>query len=186
MDQKKIGSFLKELRKEKKLTQEQLAEVLGVSNRSISRWENGVSLPDFDLVIELSRYFSVSIEEFLDGEKKAEMSDQKTDSKTEQTLLKVAGYEGAGKKQFSGRICILVCFAIAAFGIYSLLVFLGLAFQKGYSGLASFSMGFVFAALLVGALYTSSYMAKVRAAKRRLFCKLKRLNREKSAPHKEN
>ena len=43
MDQKKIGSFLKELRKEKGMTQEQLAEVLRVTNRSISRWENGVS-----------------------------------------------------------------------------------------------------------------------------------------------
>lgn len=43
MDQKKIGSFLKELRKEKELTQEQLSEILGVTNRSISRWENGVS-----------------------------------------------------------------------------------------------------------------------------------------------
>lgn len=41
MNQKKIGNFLKELRKEKGVTQEQLAEVLGVSNRSISRWENG-------------------------------------------------------------------------------------------------------------------------------------------------
>lgn len=43
MDQKKIGTFLKELRREKQLTQEALAEILGVTNRSISRWENGVS-----------------------------------------------------------------------------------------------------------------------------------------------
>lgn len=44
MDQKKTGAFLKELRKEKKLTQEQLAEILQVSNRTVSRWENGDSL----------------------------------------------------------------------------------------------------------------------------------------------
>ena len=43
MDQKKIGGFLRELRKERGLTQEQLSEILGVTNRSISRWENGVS-----------------------------------------------------------------------------------------------------------------------------------------------
>lgn len=43
MDQKKIGLFIKQLRKEKGLTQEQFAEKLGVSNRSVSRWENGVS-----------------------------------------------------------------------------------------------------------------------------------------------
>ena len=44
MDQQKIGGFLKELRKEKNLTQEQLAEVLNVSGRTVSRWETGVSL----------------------------------------------------------------------------------------------------------------------------------------------
>lgn len=43
MDQKKIGSFMKELRKGKKLTQEQIAEQFEVSNRTVSRWENGVS-----------------------------------------------------------------------------------------------------------------------------------------------
>lgn len=43
MDQKKIGRFLRELRTEKKLTQAQFAEIIGVTNRSISRWENGVS-----------------------------------------------------------------------------------------------------------------------------------------------
>lgn len=46
MNQIKIGSFLKELRKEKELTQEQLAEQLNVSNRSVSRWETGSTLPD--------------------------------------------------------------------------------------------------------------------------------------------
>lgn len=51
MDQKKIGAFLRELRSEKHMTQEQLAEILGVTNRSISRWENGVNMPDFDLGI---------------------------------------------------------------------------------------------------------------------------------------
>ncbi len=55
MDQKKIGAFLKKLRAEKQLTQEQLAEILGVTNRSISRWENGVNMPDFDLVIEIAQ-----------------------------------------------------------------------------------------------------------------------------------
>ena len=46
MDQIKIGKFIAELRKEKKLTQEELAVLLGVSNKSVSRWENGKNLPD--------------------------------------------------------------------------------------------------------------------------------------------
>ena len=50
MNQRKIGNFIAELRKEKNMTQEQLAEKLGVSNKSISRWENGVTMPDYSLL----------------------------------------------------------------------------------------------------------------------------------------
>ena len=51
MDQKKTGSFLRELRKEKQLTQEQLAERFGVTNRSVSRWETGSNMPDLSIQI---------------------------------------------------------------------------------------------------------------------------------------
>ena len=61
MDQVKIGKFLKELRKEKGLTQEQLAEKLNVSNRSISRYETGNNMPDISLLIEIEDIFEVSI-----------------------------------------------------------------------------------------------------------------------------
>lgn len=60
MDQKKIGRFLRELRTEKKLTQAQFAEIIGVTNRSISRWENGVNMPDFDVLIQIAEYLGVS------------------------------------------------------------------------------------------------------------------------------
>ena len=56
MDQKKIGSLLKELRKEKGLTQEQLAEHFLVSTRSVSRWENGINMPELSLLVEIA-YF---------------------------------------------------------------------------------------------------------------------------------
>lgn len=59
MDQNKMGLFIKDMRKEKGFTQEQLAETLGVSNRSISRWENGANMPDFDIVIHLAKFFNV-------------------------------------------------------------------------------------------------------------------------------
>lgn len=51
MDQKKIGLFLKELRKEKELTQSQLAEQLNVSDRTVSRWETGTNLPDLSVLV---------------------------------------------------------------------------------------------------------------------------------------
>ena len=54
MDQVKIGAFLRELRKEKNLSQEQLAEQFNVSTRSISRWENGNTMPDISIMIDLA------------------------------------------------------------------------------------------------------------------------------------
>lgn len=167
MDQKKIGAFLKELRKEKQLTQEALAEILGVTNRSISRWENGVNMPDFDLVIEIANYYDVSIEEILDGERKNKMIDKET----EQMLLKVADYESNEKQRFSKRVCGLFIAAILAFILYGVLNFTGLDTKDGYEQIATYAMGIVFGALLVGALYTSGYMAKIQAFKKRVLYK---------------
>ena len=56
MDQQKIGRFISQCRKEKSLTQEQLAQALGISNRSVSRWENGNNLPDVSLFQPLCRH----------------------------------------------------------------------------------------------------------------------------------
>lgn len=72
MDQKMIGSFLKELRKEKKITQEQLADKLGVSGRTVSRWETGNNMPDISILVEIAELFDVSIPEIINGERKNE------------------------------------------------------------------------------------------------------------------
>ena len=61
MDQRKIGSFLKELRQSKGITQEQLAEQLNVSNRSVSRWETGNNLPDLSLLITLADFYDIEV-----------------------------------------------------------------------------------------------------------------------------
>ena len=65
MDQTKVGAFLKDLRKEKEITQEQLAEELGVSGRTISRWETGKNMPDISLLVEIAEFFDVSIPEII-------------------------------------------------------------------------------------------------------------------------
>lgn len=70
MDQQKIGKFIALRRKDKKITQEGLAEKLGVSNRTISNWENGKYLPDYNVLIPLCKELDISIVELLDGEKK--------------------------------------------------------------------------------------------------------------------
>ena len=68
MDQQKIGRHLAEKRKEKSLTQAQLAEVLGVSDRSVSRWENGATMPDVSLFVPLCDTLGMTLDEFLSGE----------------------------------------------------------------------------------------------------------------------
>ena len=86
MNQIKIGEFLKELRKEKGLTQEQLAEQFNVSRRSVSRWETGNNMPDLDTLIEMADYYEIDLRELLDGERKSE----KMNEELKETVLKVA------------------------------------------------------------------------------------------------
>jgi len=69
MDEKKIGNFISELRKEKKLTQEQLADKLNVTSKSISRWENGITMPDYSLIKLLCDELGITINELLSGER---------------------------------------------------------------------------------------------------------------------
>lgn len=71
MDTVKIGEFLKRLRKEQGLTQMQLAEKIGVTNKTVSRWENGYYLPSVDTLKLLSEMFGVTINEIINGERTA-------------------------------------------------------------------------------------------------------------------
>ena len=88
MNQQKMGEFLKNLRKDKGLTQEQLAEHFNVSSRTISRWETGSNAPDIDMLIELADFYHVGIREIIDGERRGEiMTDE-----TKETVKKVVEY----------------------------------------------------------------------------------------------
>ena len=95
MNQMKIGSFLKKLRNEKGLTQGQLAEQLNVSNRSVSRWETGSTLPDISILIELAKFYEVDIKEIIDGGRKSEDMDKEMI----ETLEKVGEYTINEKKK---------------------------------------------------------------------------------------
>ena len=70
MNQEKIGQFIKNIRKENKLTQKELADKLGVTYQAVSKWENGKNVPDISIIKEMSKMFNVDIDEILDGEKK--------------------------------------------------------------------------------------------------------------------
>lgn len=169
MDQKKMGRFLKELRREKGVTQEQLSEILGVTSRSISRWENGVNMPDFDLIIEIANYYDVSIEELLDAERKNEM----VDKKTEETILKVADYKNDEKLILSKRMRVLFLLGIGALLVYLFLEQQGLSSTGVYEDIASVALGLVLGILMGGVLYTTPYIWKIKAFKQRVLGKQK-------------
>ena len=68
MDQVKIGRFIADCRKEKKLTQMQLAEKLNITDRAVSKWETGKSLPDSAIMLELCEIFGITVNDLLNGE----------------------------------------------------------------------------------------------------------------------
>ena len=117
MDQMKIGTYLKELRKEKNLTQEQIAEKFGVSQRSVSRWENGYTMPDISVLIELADYYDVDLREILNGERKADNMNEDL----KQTLDMVADYTNEEKKKLVNSLYSIIWTCIVAFGILMLI-----------------------------------------------------------------
>ena len=123
MDQQKIGRFLKALRKEKCLTQEALAERLGVTARSVSRWETGSNLPDLSLLIEIADLYGVELREILDGER----IQKNMNKEIEETARKVADYSDMEKERLTRRIHYLFVFAVLCFIVFMGLDAFGLA-----------------------------------------------------------
>ncbi len=94
MDQNKIGLFLKELRKEKGITQEAFAEKMNVSGRTVSRWETGNNLPDISLLVSIADFYEVDVREIIEGERKGEMNEEIKD-----IANKMADYAGNEKSK---------------------------------------------------------------------------------------
>ena len=86
----KIGKFIADCRKEKKITQEQLAEKLYITDRAVSKWERGLSLPDADKMLDLCNILDINVNELLNGEK-IDMKDY--EKKTENLLVEMAKQE---------------------------------------------------------------------------------------------
>ncbi|MBR0420561.1 MAG: helix-turn-helix domain-containing protein [Erysipelotrichaceae bacterium] len=84
MDQIKIGKFIAALRKEKNMTQSELAEKLGVSNRAVSKWETGKSMPDSGIMLELCALLSINVNELLSGER---ISADEYNAKAEENMI---------------------------------------------------------------------------------------------------
>src|SRR5699024_2506968 len=99
MDQEKIGKFLASLRKEKKLTQQELAEKLGVSDRTIGNWENGRNMPDLSLFKPLCQELDITINELLSGER---ITKEKYQEKFEENIVKTIDYSTKKLNEYRG------------------------------------------------------------------------------------
>jgi len=162
MDQQKIGGFLRQLRNENALTQEQLAEQLSVSRRTISRWETGSNLPDLSILIELADFYRVDLRELFDGERKRE----KMNKELEETVRKAADYSNVDKQKLTKRMHILFVLGLVTFIVYLAMSFLGIADKTPiYEGISGFSLGISFGMMIVGVIMTSRYVSKIQAAK---------------------
>ncbi len=119
MDQEKIGKFIYEIRKEKGLTQEQLAEKLNVSSKSVSRWENGRNMPDFSLLLPLCQELGVTINELLYGER---IKKEEYREKAEENIIKTIKYTNKRTKMFVKKgvltIGILLAIILVVLGMF--------------------------------------------------------------------
>lgn len=162
MNQKKIGSFLKELRKEKGITQEEFAENLNVSGRTVSRWETRVNMPDISLLVDIAEFFNVSIPEIINGERKSEIMEKEVKKVAEA----MSNYAGAEKSVILKRVKL-----ISIIGLISLVI--GLVMEAInydsmipiYECMKETCLGFGVGALATMVLYTTGILEKIKNRK---------------------
>ena len=121
MNQEKIGRFLKQLRMEKQLTQEKLSETLGVSRRTVSRWETGNNLPDLSILVELAEFYDVDLKEIFAGERNQNMMNEEE----KDTLKQAAVYAEQRKKKIIRRMHILFIVGCISMACYLGILFFG-------------------------------------------------------------
>lgn len=167
MDQVKMGNALKTLRKEKGLTQEELAEMFYVTDRSVSRWETGSSLPDISILIQLADFYGVDIREILDG--KIDKENMKNDVKD--VAVKVANYDKERADKFVKRLSYLFLISLLGASIWLIFEVAGLNEKPLFDFISSVCLGCCFGMVGVGFLLTSGRLQKFKEMKERLLNK---------------
>ena len=119
MDQIKIGKFIQTLRKDKDLTQAELADKLGVSDRAISKWENGRGLPDYEYIQDLCKELDITYNEFIAGER---IEDKDTETKLEENLVTVYKESTKNEKKLFKIKTILVTILIIMLALISMFI----------------------------------------------------------------
>lgn len=110
MDTVKIGKYIAQKRKNLGLTQREIAEQLGMSDKSVSKWERGVCLPDVSVYMELCRIIGISLNEFIAGE---DIEQVELQEKSEQNILDVTKEGNYKKRRLKAIIAVLVCICVA-------------------------------------------------------------------------
>ena len=106
MDKVKIGQFIANCRKDKKLTQEQLAEKLNISKNAVSKWERGICLMDMSLLKPLSEILEVTVTELLNGER---VDKREISFKSEDILVNTINYQAKENQKKENRYILLIC-----------------------------------------------------------------------------
>ncbi|MSS02352.1 helix-turn-helix domain-containing protein [Floccifex porci] len=160
----KIGKMLQTLRKEKGMTQEQLAEKLGVARGTVSRWETGSNMSDLNMLIELSDFYAIDLREILSGERKSEQMNEEM----KETVLQVAEYGNEDKARLLRRMYWLSIAGLIGFGMFLVTTLLDLSEVSPYEEIGSFGLGLAFGMMVLWVIYTSRYMAKIKQFKKKL------------------
>ncbi len=123
MDLIKIGKYIAGKRKELGMTQKQLAEKLGMSDKSVSKWERGVCLPDVSIYSDLCLILGISINEFLAGE---DIAQENIEKKSEENIIGVATDSKHKQKRLKAIICALLIITVLAISV------IGTALYRAY------------------------------------------------------
>lgn len=165
MDQKKIGSFLKELRKEKEITQEQFAEVLGVSGRTVSRWETGNNMPDISLLISIAEYFDVSIPEIINGERKSENMREEVREVAET----MSDYASVEKETIIKNIRTHSILGTGAMAVYMILELTNtVSMGKAFELISIYAQTLIYVAMVMILVHTTGLLTKIRRRNEKL------------------
>lgn len=158
MEQNKIGAFLKRLRQEKQITQEQLAQQMHVSRRTVSRWETGNNLPDLSVLVELADYYEVDLREIFNGERR----EKGMDTELKDTMRQAAAYTEGVREKIVRRMHRLFLVGCGAFLLYLAALFLAPEETTPmFDFLEGMSLGISFGMVVVGTIMTSKYADRI-------------------------
>ena len=155
-----------ELRTKMGLSQDELAEKVFVTRQAVSRWENGVNLPDLPTLIQLADFYGVELRELLDGKRKPDaMNTPETKSATEETARKVADYSNDVMEKVTHRFHYMYLISIATVLIYLVMDHFDFSGSPVLQAIQGACLGIGLGMLIVGAIFTSKYGNKIIAFK---------------------